>query len=503
MTILSTLNTLTRPKIRPMAILTVLAYSLPVSASDDVTHVKSLDDRHAQELASAVQIAPLPTISATPSTPAGTSLDTDIITLSQDELLAKPQLLAHAFGSALAYGQVSAVQYLLPLYQTHHPMDDALIHWAHALLAQHQGKFGTAIDHYRYLIAKHPEHNTIRLQLALALFYDRQYDAAKGQLQKLAHQSNLSTAIEPYVKQYLMLIDRLDDWQFTGGISYIQDQNINNAPTNPNLSQHWVAQDPQSAHGVSAHIGIAKKHTLAHGYQLDGEIHLGSKYYHDAKAYNEAIGKIGIGITRQNARHTLRFAPYIEQAYYAGGHSQSNPSTTLEQFSQTTGLNLAWQYTPHRQWQSTLLFDYARPRYHKRTHLDGDTYFAQASLAHAPSATQQWQLGINYAHANTQDKDDSYHRYGIRASWQQEWAHGISTQLGLGYAHRRYHAPMPIFNQTQSNHEYHVQGSIWHRNVHFFGITPRLAWQYQHQDSNIALYNYHKNHAFVEFSKQF
>ncbi|WP_078253393.1 surface lipoprotein assembly modifier [Moraxella pluranimalium] len=503
MTILSTLNTLTRPKIRPMAILTVLAYSLPVSASDDTANVKSLDDRHAQELLSVAQITPLPTIVATSSTPTDADSDTGIITLSQDELLAQPQLLAHAFGSALAYGQVSAVQYLLPLYQAHDQPDDALIWWAQALLAQHQGKFGTAIEHYRHLIAKHPEHNTIRLQLAIALFYDRQYDAAKGQLQKLESQSNLSPIISPHITHYLTLIDKIDDWQLTGGINYIQDQNINNAPTNPNLSEHWTAQEAQSAHGIGAHVGIAKKHTLAHGYQLDGDLHLGAKYYHDAKSYNEATGKLSIGITHHDAHHAVRLAPYLEHTYYAGGHSQNNPSAKLEHFSQTKGLSLSWQYTPHPQWQSTVLLDYARPRYQTRTHLDGETYFTQASLAHAPSAMQQWQLGINYTHADTQDKDDSYHRYGVRASWQQEWAHGISTQLDLGYAHRRYHAPMPIFNQTQSNHEYHIQGSIWHRNIHFMGITPRLTWQYQHQNSNIALYEYRKNHAFVELSKRF
>lgn len=46
--------------------------------------------------------------------------------------------------------------------------------------------------------------------------------------------------------------------------------------------------------------------------------------------------------------------------------------------------------------------------------------------------------------------------------------------------------PIRIFRITQRNKEYGVQVSLWHRALHFKGITPRLTWQYNKVKSNHA-----------------
>ncbi|TJY49520.1 surface lipoprotein assembly modifier [Histophilus somni] len=60
-----------------------------------------------------------------------------------------------------------------------------------------------------------------------------------------------------------------------------------------------------------------------------------------------------------------------------------------------------------------------------------------------------------------------------------------------------------FFNKTQRNRELGVQVSVWHRAVHWQGLTPRLTWSYTKTDSNIPLFRYNKQRLFLEINKQF
>ncbi|WGE69356.1 surface lipoprotein assembly modifier [Actinobacillus equuli subsp. haemolyticus] len=80
---------------------------------------------------------------------------------------------------------------------------------------------------------------------------------------------------------------------------------------------------------------------------------------------------------------------------------------------------------------------------------------------------------------------------------------GLSTRLSINYAQKNYKAPMPIFGITQRNKEYGASLSLWHRAVHYWGITPRLTYSFNKVKSNHVFYSYDKHRAFVEFSKRF
>ncbi|MBZ5718219.1 surface lipoprotein assembly modifier [Haemophilus influenzae] len=45
--------------------------------------------------------------------------------------------------------------------------------------------------------------------------------------------------------------------------------------------------------------------------------------------------------------------------------------------------------------------------------------------------------------------------------------------------------------------------SLWHRALHFKGITPRLTLSHRETRSNDVFNEYEKNRAFVEFNKTF
>ena len=224
------------------------------------------------------------------------------------------------------------------------------------------------------------------------------------------------------------------------------------------------------------------------------------KYYWNNKKYNEYTARGSLGLGFQNANQTITLLPFMEQTWYAGGSSKSE---TVKRFSQASGATLESQYWFSPQWQLNTTYEYAEQRYRSRKHLNGNYHFIGGNLVYLHNAKQYWFVGANFNRTSTRDKDDSYIRRGIQAGWGQEWGWGLSTRLSVNFARKNYYAPMPIFNITQRNREYGVNASIWHRAVHYWGITPRLTWSYSKVKSNHAFYTYDKHRVFIEFSKQF
>jgi len=64
--------------------------------------------------------------------------------------------------------------------------------------------------------------------------------------------------------------------------------------------------------------------------------------------------------------------------------------------------------------------------------------------------------------------------------------------------------PAPdLIGKIQKNDEYSSALTLWHRDLHFFGMTPKVTWQYQKVSSNHPFYSYDKNRVYFEMSKTF
>ena len=93
---------------------------------------------------------------------------------------------------------------------------------------------------------------------------------------------------------------------------------------------------------------------------------------------------------------------------------------------------------------------------------------------------------------------------GFRLGWGQEWKWGLSTRLQFGIEHRNFKEKNLFFNKVRKDKEYNSVFTIWNREWHLWGITPKLNFSWMRVDSNIpALYSYDKNRVFLNFEKTF
>ncbi|WGE57980.1 surface lipoprotein assembly modifier [Actinobacillus equuli] len=422
------------------------------------------------------------------------------ISISKEELSHHPSLVVRAMIPAVMQNNAENVALLYPIYQKLPTefQDPILEKWIKAILVK-QHDHSAAIALYREVLAQNSEITMARLQLAIALFENNENDAAEDQFQKVRSE-NIPEELKQGIDQYLSAIAKQDRWVFSGGVTYLNDPNINNAPKNGTTYGKWTAPKSESAQGFGFNFNVGKKWSWGNGIYNEFRLDTNGKYYWNNHKYNEFSGRGSFGLGYQNARTNLALLPFMEQTLYAGGSSSSD---SLKRFSKTSGTTLEFSHWFSPKWQFNSTYEYAEVRYMDRKHLNGNYHFISTGLTYLANAKQYWFTNLSYNRTATRDKDDSYMRRGVSLGWGQEWSLGLSTRLSLSYVEKDYKGPMPIFNITQRNKEYGLNASIWHRAIHYWGITPRVTYSFNKVKSNHVFYSYDKHRAFIEFNKRF
>lgn len=420
------------------------------------------------------------------------------VTMTKEELAKYPDLIVRALIPAVLQNNGQAVELLLPMYKNLPKQDPFLREWAEAIEARTQGNYAESVARYRSLFAQKSEIPTLRYQLAQALFLNNDNEAAKDQFEKLRAE-NLSGDSVEIIDQYLNALNKRDQWKFNGGVSFLNESNINNAPKAGTRIGGWEAWKKESAQGFSYYFNTEKKWSLPKQFFSKISLDASGKYYWDNKKYNELNVRAGVGLGYQTARFEIALTPFTEKRWYAGGSSGSD---SLKQYSKNSGAQVEMSYWLNEKWQLSNVLEYGEQRYDWRKHLNGNNYLWSNTLLYVPKSGQYWFVGADYNRENTRDKDNAYQRKNVRLGWGQEWGWGISSRISLSYAKRSYRAA-DLLQIRQKNDEYSTALTLWHRDLHFFGVTPKVTWQYQKVKSNHPFYSYDKNRVYFEMSKTF
>lgn len=423
------------------------------------------------------------------------------ISITKAELAQRPDLVIRAIEPALIQGNAETLTVIFPIYQQldtqyHHPLATK---WAEAILARYQQDYVKSIRLYREILAENAGNEAARLQLAMALFATNELEATEDQFQKLRAE-NLPSNILNLIDEYLNAISNRDRWTFSGGLTYLKDPNINNAPKSGTTFSNWTAPQKESAEGFGYNLSVRKKWSWGNGFYNELKLDGNGKYYWDNRKYNELTGRASVGLGFQNAKSNIAIFPFMEQTLYAGGRAESR---SLKRFSKTSGVNLDISHWINSKWQFNSTYEYGEQHYATRKHLNGNYHYISVGGLYLVNAKQYWFANLNYTRNSARDKDDSYFRRGLNLGWQQEWDWGLSTRVSFSFHQRRYKAQMPIFMLTRRDKEYALYSSVWHRAIHYWGITPRLTYQFNQHRSNHTFYRYDKHRIFIDFSRLF
>ena len=446
--------------------------------------------------------------------PAPTPAEPKTIKVDAATLLANPDLLTRAMSSVLSAQNIDGIKTVLPIYEQWPQHDKNIAMYARALVAQDEGRVREAIELYRRFIAENPEARMVRWKLATALFEDRQNEAAADQFDRLQAEP-LPEGMAKGVESYRKALRQRDSWKFNAGLNITREQNVNQAPSrrrlgsqlsdercqaarklNPNddCFRGWTFPAPIDATAINYQIGADKKWSLADGWYITAGADFYGKTYPKYTRYNDTTTRVNVGLGHADSRNDFGVAPFYERRFYGN-----------DPYSYSAGARFHWNRWQSKNIQTLSAVELGRLTNTRRARSDNKSRLISNSLVYYRNARQYWVGGFDfYQERNGEDRSDDFNRYSLRATWGQEWGKGLSTALRLTAATRFYKTPSFFSNnENRRDKEMNASLSLWHRAIHFKGITPRLTVAHNKTWSNDKFYEYGKTRMFVEFGRTF
>lgn len=410
------------------------------------------------------------------------------------------ELVENALYSSLVLQNVPAIEKLLPIYQKTHNKSDKtarlLINMSEALLAEQNQNHKTSIRLYREVLAEYPAMLDVRMRLAELLFVDQQNEAAKDQLLRLRSENSLTDTDKAILDSHIQAINKRTAWEINGGAGLIYDPNINNTPKQTSINMNggtWTLPEAASAKGVSYRLNLNKTLNLEDNYYGEFQSSLSGKSYWSTNDYDDINTKVGLGLSYKDTNTELSLIPYYQRRW-AGG----------DIYTKEAGATLDGSYWLSNRHQLVFSGKTGKEQHYGRlkNYNTGNLTEVTGSYVFVNNARQYWTVGLGYSQKDAKDNSRSYHRNSIYGTWTQDWQKGLSTNLSLTIS-KSNHKAADIVGIKRQDMDYNTSLSLWHRNVHFAGMTPRLSLVHNRNDSNHPFYDVKKSNVFIQFNKKF
>ncbi|MDG6896329.1 surface lipoprotein assembly modifier [Volucribacter amazonae] len=417
--------------------------------------------------------------------------------INNQELSANPALIEIFINQAIDQHRAELLPELLAMYQVYSQADPILIQYAQGIYAQSQGNYQQAITNYRQLLADYPDLIKVRFKLAQFLFEDKQFTAAKDQFRKL-NAEYLPKEIHFRIGQYLHTIEKQNELKIRFGLSYLNDNNINNASSVKYiyLDQYQFVKDPrylpQKGQGVSYNLNVSKLFNLIDHHYLYLENHTYGKYYWNNKDYSETENRTYLGYQYQNAHYRFALLPLYQKHWYAN-----------KQYSQGYGIRLEGDKWLSNQWQLVTALELSKTSY-KRSERIKYSQLYSGSLLYIANAKRLLYGGADILVERSNINLEQSNKYMLRLGWQQEWKYGLSSNLHIQLGLRKFKDKDNLKQIIRQDKEMRINLTLWKRDWHWFNFTPKLQYRYQRINSNIPeFYSYDKSQFQLLLEKTF
>ncbi|WP_058913650.1 porin family protein [Entomohabitans teleogrylli] len=419
--------------------------------------------------------------------------------ITQAMLRHDPALSAAILDQAVNDGQWQVVKEVLPIYERTSGADSTLVLFARGGLARSENNLSQAIANYRRILATTPHFTRVRLELARALFDDRQYQSAAWHFSKTRSENPPAGVLEN-IDHYLALINQRTGCNGNFAISYLKDNNINNASDGKyiRIGNRTLIRDkasyPQKGEGVFVSATLLRDVQLYGRHSLRFKAAAEGKIWWDNHDYNDITSRIYSGWLWQNNQQQITLLPFYEKRWYGSSAYTSG-----------AGVRAEYKYLPTPDWQTSNTLEYQKLDYDNASYdyLRGHSTLFSSTLSHAFSARFSAFTGVDIGQQDTRSAGETYWRYGMRTGFESQLPWKISLATMVGISKKQYQGENDIFRKKRADDEAVYILSLWHRDLHVMGVMPKLNYIYKRVTSNIDYYQYSENSVYLTFDRQF
>lgn len=392
-----------------------------------------------------------------------------------------------------------ALRIYLKHYETIEKKDNVLWHFAKGIdyLVQHQ--YDVAITELRAAIALDPSNIDVRTAMAIALYENKEYEAAQDQFYKI-NSAEIPERNRQIIERYQAKILRDNNWDYSLNFDFMNSNKISDDSYERVLQVS--ERDPSrkmlhSTLGVGYKFGISKNFLLKENHYIVPSVELkGWSYSESGRRYTEGTFDMGIGYLYMTPDILFKITPNAQKTLV--NHSF---------FVSSYGIDAEVRHPINDNWQSVNSYSFAKKNHYNYLYKDFDGQAQDVGLTfiniYSP-VLKMW-IGAHYSIDRVRARSESSNKKGIELGMANEWPLGISSQLTLKYNQRDYLANhLTLRDQRRNDDDYIATISLWHRNLYIFGITPRVNYMYRNIESSIpTLYNQRYHQFFVTLEKNF
>ncbi|UNU72654.1 surface lipoprotein assembly modifier [Moraxella nasovis] len=387
---------------------------------------------------------------------------------------------------------------LLDEYQKQSTFDQTLYDYALGAMYRSQARHKDAIELYQR-VASDERLIYPAFDLAIMLYEDKQYHAAKRQFYKVY--DKMPPQMQAVIVQYLNAIRQFERVKYRFGLNYEETDNVNNAANAREIEiqgARFIRDDsslPQSAHGVRYDVGASKDLNITGNHFIVGDVGVDGVAYWDNPSYDETTLAVRAGYANRNVKRYWQIVPFVEQNWLES-----------DKYSRHQGVSASYstKFLPDLQVSASL--SHTQKRYeNKQTAMRHDGRINAAGFTLAKQLGERYvaYAGFDVSQDKVLDLAESSERKGVRLGLAY-YGESFGARVMTRYTKRDFLADNFWYDEVRHDREYQVNAAAWYRPFSYKGITPSLNYRYQKIDSNFdSMYSRSSQAVFISFEKLF
>lgn len=375
------------------------------------------------------------------------------------------------------------------------------------IAANETGQFTRAIFALERVLAVQPQNARARAELGRALFAVGDNVAARRLLQETKGQG-IPVEAAKTIDQFLQAIDRIDEAGRSSIKGYVEatlghDSNANSGPTNPNVAVPVLGNIVV----VLAPAGVETKSTFASiGGGLSGRYIMDPRWSLIGNATASARFNSGSADQFNNDQIDLSggAAYRVERNEYSVVAQYGTYGVDGSRVRNQYGLVGEWTYRLDGFRQFTSYVQLTKLKYPQQTVRDANRNVIGGSYAHLFRDGMLAYGGVYFGEENEDaaGRPDLGHKLtGVRAGVQKPFSETLAAFVTLGYEHRKFGGPDPIFLVTRKDKQTNLNVGLSWVPAKSWRITPQIA--FTSTSSNVVIADYDRTVVSVTARREF
>lgn len=374
---------------------------------------------------------------------------------------------------------------VLDVLEKANPADNE-VQFLQAMLDLRTTLYAGAIRRFRGILVRDPHAVRVRLELARAFLMAKDYDNAERQF-RFARAGDLPPPVKSNIDQYLGVIRGARRWSHSVSIALAPDTNINVGPGATTVGLYGLPftlspdARPRSGVGINVAAGAEWTPRVSKTVRLRIGALINTTDYRSSSVDDTTVSAYA---GPRFLRRQWDISPLATGFYRLYGNRFYN---------EAVGGSLQAIFYPNAKTGLSATIGLQAVNFRPPAGQGGLASSGSLGFFRVLSPVSVFSGVVSVARQNAGASIYANTIEQVRLGLDRDLPQGFSVSLQPSYARIDYDAAQAAFGIARRDRQMQLQLSVLNRRIDISGFTPRLAYTFTHNVSNISLYAYDRN----------